>query len=228
MLRTAAVIGDDVDVAVLAKATRLDVDALADHLDEAADERIVVPSHTGDGYAFAHGLLREQLIASMPALRRQRLHATVAEVLSDVVGADALTRRALHLVAAQPLVEPDVVVEACRRAAEDATERWSSDIAATWWQAALDAYDRLPASARDEAERDALTVAMLEAHSRAGRGRLVLTTVERYLSEALRAGRTTTAGLVASTLLRASGAWPWLAPGRIPATLSGCWRTRRA
>lgn len=221
MLRTAAVIGDDVDVPVLAKATRLDVDVLADHLDEAADERIVVPSHTGGGYAFAHGLLREQLIASMPALRRQRLHATVAEVLADGVGADALTRRALHLVAAQPLVEPDVVVEACRRAAEDATERWSSDIAATWWQAALDAYDRLPASARDEAERDALTVAMLEAHSRAGRGRLVLATVERYLSEALRAGRTTTAGLVASTLLRASGAWPWLAPGEDPGDLLG-------
>ena len=221
MLRTAAVIGDDVDVAVLAKATRLDVDVLADHLDDAADERIVVPSHTGDGYAFAHGLLREQLVASMPALRRQRLHAMVAEVLADGVGPDALTRRALHLVAAQPLVEPDVVVEACRRAAEDATERWSSDIAATWWQAALDAYDRLPASARDEAERDALTVAMLEAHSRAGRGRLVLTTVERYLTEALRAGRTTTAGLVASTLLRASGAWPWLAPGEDPGDLLG-------
>ncbi|GAB7071519.1 BTAD domain-containing putative transcriptional regulator [Mycolicibacterium hodleri] len=219
MLRTAAVVGDDVDVAVLAKATRLEVDTLADYLDEAADERIVVPSHTGDGYAFAHGLLREQLIASMPALRRQRLHARVAEVLADGVGADALTRRAVHLVAAQPLVEPDVVVEACRRAAEEATERWSSDIAATWWQAALDAYDRLPASARDEGERDALTVAMLEAHSRAGRGRLVLTTVERYLIEALRAGRTTTAGLVASALLRASGAWPWLAPGEDPGDL---------
>jgi predicted ATPase len=73
MLRTAAVVGDAVDVAVLAKATRLDIDTLADYLDEAADERIVVPSRTGDGYAFAHGLLREQLIASMPALRRQRL-----------------------------------------------------------------------------------------------------------------------------------------------------------
>ncbi|KAA0098013.1 AAA family ATPase [Mycolicibacterium sp. P1-18] len=219
MLRTAAVVGDDVDVAVLAKTTRLDVDAVADHLDEAADERILVPSHTGDGYAFAHGLLREQLIATMPALRRRRLHATVAEVLADGVGADALTRRALHLVAAQPLVEPAVVIEACRRAAEEATERWSSDIAATWWQAALDAHDRLPAAARDEADRDALTVAMLEAHSRAGRGRLVLVTVERYLTEARRAGRTTTVGLVASALLRASGAWPWLAPGQDPGDL---------
>jgi len=219
MLRTAAVIGDEVDVPVLAMATRLDLDTLADYLDEAADERIVVPSHTGDGYAFAHGLLRDQLVASMPALRRQRLHAKVAEVLGDGVGDDATTRRAQHLVAAQPLVEPDVVVEACRRAAQEATLRWSSDIAAKWWQAALDAYDRLPVAARDDGERDALTVAMLEAYSRAGRGRLVLGTVERYLAEAVRAGRTATAGRVASALLRASGGWPWLAPGEDPGDL---------
>ncbi|MDX1888659.1 BTAD domain-containing putative transcriptional regulator [Mycolicibacterium sp. 050158] len=219
MLRTAAVVGDEVDVPVLAKATGLDIDTLADYLDEAADERIVVPSHAGDGYAFAHGLLREQLMASLPALRRQRLHAKIAEVLQDGVGADALTRRAQHLVAAQPLVEPDVVVRACRRAAEDAAQRWSSDIAATWWQAALDAYDRLPVAARDDEERDALTVAMLDAHSRAGRGRLVLQTVEQQLTEALRAGRTATAGRVASALLRASGGWPWLAPGEDPGEL---------
>jgi AAA ATPase domain len=113
----ATVIGDAIDFTVLARSTRLDVDTLADYLDEAADERIVVTSHAGDGYAFAHGLLREQLLASMPALRRQRLHAKVAEVLADVGGDDSLTRRAQHLVSAQPLVEPDVVVDACRRAA---------------------------------------------------------------------------------------------------------------
>ena len=219
VMRMAAVIGDEVDVPVLAEATRLDIDTLADYLDEAADERIVVTSHTGDGYAFAHGLLREQLVASMPALRRQRLHAKVAEVLTDWVGEDALTRRAQHLVAAQPLVEPGVVVDACRRAAEDATARWSSDIAATWWQAALDAYDRLPATARHDAERDALVVAMLAAHSRAGRGQLVLDAVARYLVEAVQAGRTATAGRVASALLRASGGWPWLAPGHDPGDL---------
>lgn len=219
VLRTAAVIGDEVDVAVLRNATRLDVDTLADYLDEAADERIVVASHTGDGYAFAHALLRERLLAGMPALRRQRVHAKVADVLADAVGGDALTRRAGHLVAAQSLVEPDVVVAACRRAAEEATQRWSSDIAATWWQAALDAYDRLPAAARDDDERDSLAVAMLAAYSRAGRGKLVLGTVERYLVEAMRAGRVTTVGRVAGALLRASGGWPWLAPGEDPGGL---------
>ncbi|AFM16232.1 putative transcriptional regulator [Mycolicibacterium chubuense NBB4] len=224
VLRTAAVIGDVIDAAavpVLAQATRLEIDTLADHLDAAADERIVVAAHDGDGYEFAHGLLRDQLLASMPALRRQRLHATVADVLSDSTAHDAPTRRAQHLIAAQQLVEPAPVVQACRLAAEQATAQWSSDIAARWWQAALDAYDRLPVSARDDADRDALTVELLEAHSRAGRGQLVLDSVQRYLGEALRNGRAATAGRVASALLRASGGWPWLAPGHDPGELLG-------
>lgn len=83
VLRTAAIIGDTLDsdaLPVLAQATGMDVDTLADHLDDAADERIVI-AHTGDGYAFAHGLLRDHLIAGMPPLRRQRLHAKIAGVL---------------------------------------------------------------------------------------------------------------------------------------------------
>jgi DNA-binding SARP family transcriptional activator/DNA polymerase III delta prime subunit len=222
VLRIAAIIGDTVDsdaVPVLAGATGLDVDTLADHLDDAADERILVSAHSGDGYAFAHGLLRDHLIAGIPAIRRQRLHARIAEVLTTSTAEDALTRRAQHLLAAQPLIAPCDVVDACRLVAEDATARWSSDIAARWWQAALDAYDRLPAAERVDSERDALTVSMLEAHSRAGRGRLVLDTVERQLDDALHGGRAATAGRVASALLRASGSWPWLAPGHDPGVL---------
>ncbi|OKH68331.1 ATPase AAA [Mycobacterium sp. SWH-M5] len=222
VLRVAAVIGDPIDadvVPVLARVAKIDFDTLADHLDAAADERIVVNAHTGDGYAFAHGLLRDHLMAGLPALRRQRLHAQVAEVLAGNPSDDAITRRAQHLVAAQPLADPVEVVAACRLAAEAATQRWSSDIAAGWWQAALDAYDRVPVASRSDAERDALTVAMLEAHSRAGRGRTVLRYVERHLTEALRNERADTAGLVASVLLRSSGGWPWLAPGDDPGAL---------
>lgn len=222
VLRTAAIIGDTLDsdaVPVLAQATGMDVDTLADHLDDAADERIVVAAHTGDGYAFAHGLLRDHLIAGLPPLRRQRLHAKIADVLEGSTADGALTRRAQHLIAAQPLVDAETVVQACRLAAEDATARWSSDIAARWWQAALDAYDRLPAASRADEERDGLTVSMLEAHSRAGRGRLVLDTVAGQLGEAVRAGRAATAGRLASALLRASGGWPWLAPGHDPGEL---------
>lgn len=219
VLRAAAVIGEVVEFSVLADTTGLDVDTLADYLDEAADERIVVPAHDGDGYAFAHGLLRTQLLADMPALRRQRLHATVAQVLEHSRVDDALTRRAQHLVAALPLAEPAEVVVACRHAAESATQRWSSETAARWWQAALDAYDLLPSASRSDAERDALTVSLLDALARAGRGQTVLETVQRHILAALRTGRTATAGRLASALLRVSGGWPWLAPGVDPGPL---------
>ncbi|CAN5570960.1 BTAD domain-containing putative transcriptional regulator [soil metagenome] len=222
VLRAAAVVGDTLDgsaFGLLAETTRLDLDTLADYLDEAADERILVSAHDSAGYEFAHGLLREHLLAALPALRRQRLHAKVAEVLAANTSHDNISRRAQHLIAALPLVEPAVVVSACRLAAEHATQQWSSDTAARWWRAALDAYDQLPEAQRDDAERDGLTVELLEALGRAGRGQTVLDSASTGLAEALRAGRAATAGRVAAALLRVSGSWPWLAPGADPSEL---------
>lgn len=222
VLRAAAVVGDTLEgsaFGLLAETTRLDMETLADYLDEAADARILVSAHDGAGYEFAHGLLREHLLSSLPALRRQRLHAKVAEVLAGNNSHDAVSRRAQHLIAALPLVDPAVVVAACRLAAEHATEQWSSDIAALWWQAALDAYDQLPSAERDDATRDGLTVELLEALGRAGRGQTVLDSASTGLAEAFRAGRAATAGRVAAALLRVSGSWPWLAPGGDPSEL---------
>ena len=222
VLRAAAVVGDTLDgsaFGLLAETTRLDLETLADYLDEAADARILVSAHDSAGYEFAHGLLREHLLAMLPALRRQRLHAKVADVLAGNNSHDAVSRRAQHLIAAMPLVEPAVVVAACRLAAEHATEQWSSDIAARWWQAALEAYDQMPTQERDDAERDGLTVGLLEALGRAGRGQTVLDSASTGLAEAFRAGRAATAGRVAAALLRVSGSWPWLAPGADPSEL---------
>ncbi len=222
VLRAAAVIGDTLDASafgLLAATTRLDLETLADYLDDAADARILVSAHDSAGYEFAHGLLRAHLLAMLPALRRQRLHATVADTLVDNNSHDAISRRAQHLIAALPLVEPAAVVAACRLAAEHATEQWSSDIAARWWQAALDAYDQLPAAERDSVERDGLTVELLEALGRAGRGQTVVDSASTALAEAFRAGRAATAGRVAAALLRVSGSWPWLAPGADPSEL---------
>ncbi len=218
VLRTAAVIGDLVDgsaITLLAATTGLDIDTLADHLDEAADERILVAAHGRPGYEFAHGLLREHLLAGLAPLRRQRLHARVAEHLSP----DLAGHRARHLIDAMPLVEPRDVVDACRLAAEQAAAQWSSETAAGWWQAALDAYDQAPASQRADAERDALTVALLQALARSGRGQTVLDAAAVGLTDALRSGRAATAGRIAAELLRVAGGWPWVAPGVEPGEL---------
>ena len=70
VLRAAAVIGDIIDspaIALLAATTRLDLDTLADYLDDAADERILISAHGRAGYEFAHGLLREHLLGGHAA-----------------------------------------------------------------------------------------------------------------------------------------------------------------
>ncbi|MBB4691938.1 diguanylate cyclase [Paractinoplanes abujensis] len=47
----------------------------------AALDRRVLETRTGGAYAFIHPLLREQLLATVPAERQQRLHAAVADAL---------------------------------------------------------------------------------------------------------------------------------------------------
>lgn len=219
VLRVAAVLGDAVEVDVLAAATRLDTDTLADYLDEAADERIIVSAPGSRGYVFAHGLLRDEVLAAIPALRRQRIHARVAEVLAASSDADRSSRRAQHLCSALPLADPREVLDACTAAAREATERWSSETAAHWWAAAVQAFDLLPASEQSSGDRDDLLVARVEALARAGRGQTVLDVVDAGLLDAVREGRTSAAGRLAAALLRAAGAWPWVSYGRDPGPL---------
>ncbi|WP_155293087.1 BTAD domain-containing putative transcriptional regulator [Rhodococcoides fascians] len=221
VLRVAAVIGDALDVGLLAVATGLTVDTLVDYLDDAADERIIVADPAGGGCVFAHGLLRDAVLHAIPALRKQRIHASVAEALIDSHDADRSSKRAQHLMAALPIVDPRIALSACTAAAREATERWSSETAARWWDGAVQAFDLLPASEQVPDERDDLLVARVEALARAGRGQTVLDVVDECLLDAVRQGRTSTVGRLAAALLRAAGAWPWVSYGRDPAPLLG-------
>lgn len=150
VLRAAAVIGDVVDLPALAATLGMEPDVVAEALDEAADEHVLVPSQDTAGYAFAHGLLRDELLAGLPAMRRRRLHARVAAALDGHDG-DSVSRRAQHLVAALGIVESDEVVDACVAAARVAEARWSSEVACEWWAEALRVHDLQPGSDADTA-----------------------------------------------------------------------------
>ncbi|RKQ90353.1 SARP family transcriptional regulator [Solirubrobacter pauli] len=249
VLRAAAVIGDVVDLPALAATLGMEDDVVAEALDEAADEHVLVPSQDTAGYAFAHGLLRDELLAGLPAMRRRRLHARVAAALDGHDG-DSVSRRAQHLVAALGVVEPDEVVDACVSAARVAEARWSSEVAAEWWAEALRVHDLQPGSDEDGHDahgrrtgepatggpagelaagvtdglrgrdlRDALLVAQVAALARAGRGQTVLDVLDAALLDAARAGRARTVGRLASSLLRSAGAWPWPTYGDDPGPL---------
>ncbi|TQS42251.1 BTAD domain-containing putative transcriptional regulator [Cryptosporangium phraense] len=217
VLRAAAVVGDPLDLGLLRAVTRLDADDLADRLDEAADERIIVPS--SGSYAFAHGLLRDEVLAGLSPVRLQRLHARAAAALGPGGPTERLVRRAAHLVAAVPMVDVTDAFDACRAAALDAEQRWQSDSAAQWWGAALTAFAGLPAEARTEETRDDLVIARVTALARAGRGQTVLDVVDEALLDAVREGRTRSAGRLAGTLLRTTGSWPWATYGADPGPL---------
>ncbi|MGZ8178615.1 BTAD domain-containing putative transcriptional regulator [Williamsia sp. SKLECPSW1] len=220
VLRVAAVVGDEIDLRMLAPVCGLPAADIADLLDQAADHRIITAAGDADGYVFAHGLLRQEVLSTMRSSARRRVHARVADHLATLrPTGDVLGRRAHHMVAAGPLVDPLDVVAACSAAADDAAARWSSEVAAGWWRTAIDAYGHVAADQQVVSVRDDLTMSLLQAESRAGRGQTVLDTALAQMLEAMDAGRVATTGKLAGALLRSSGGWPWQAPSADPGPL---------
>ncbi|WP_059039217.1 BTAD domain-containing putative transcriptional regulator [Gordonia desulfuricans] len=209
----AAVIGDEVDITLLAEVMERGIAEIADCLDDAIDERILVSTDRGGTTRFAHALLREEALAAIRPLRRCRMHLRVADVVGTRPGPGWAMRRALHLLEASPVADARDVVDACRIVAEDATARWDSENAAHWLGMALRTHESAGLSDHDTTDRDDLLIAMLAAQARAGLVQMVLKEVETRLHEAIRSGAPTTAGRLAGSLIRSTGAWPWIGPG---------------
>ena len=220
VLRIAAVVGETIDPHLLAAVAELDVDAVMDALDLAADEHIIGLAPGAAGYAFAHGMLRDEILDGISGPRRQRLHARISAAIGSEATGDQLTRRAQHLMAALPLADAEEAVEACIAVARAAESSWNSDSAAEWWEAASRALALVPRGRLTEPhDPDDLLVARVEALARAGRGQTVLDTVEAGLMDAAREGRTVTIGRLAGSLLRMAGIWPWVSYGEDPGPL---------
>jgi DNA-binding SARP family transcriptional activator len=98
-LRTAAVIGRRFDAATLARATGIDEDGLLDVV-EPAEAAGLVRDVGVERFTFAHALVRDTLVAGLSATRRARVHARVAEALTDQP--DRAGERAVHWQAAGP------------------------------------------------------------------------------------------------------------------------------
>ncbi|EXG82268.1 ATP-binding protein [Cryptosporangium arvum] len=124
LLRTASVVGRDVDLRLLAGITRLDVASCLAAL-EPVHALGLLATVPGDPFSvrFTHDLVRESVARDIPQARAARLHLAVADGLEKVDLGDVFTaeRRAHHLWAAGPLADPArtaaALVAAGRRAA---------------------------------------------------------------------------------------------------------------
>ncbi len=163
-LEVAAVVGERFDVRTVMAASERDPDSCLDALDAAIVTRILVPE--ANGYRFAHALVRDAVLADLPALRSARLHRRVADAILAVQGdaADAAEPVAHHRYAARSFLDPLMVAQALVRASDVARWRNALDAAERWANLALDVLDgatRTSDAARAEVAR--VEVEVLEA-----------------------------------------------------------------
>jgi DNA-binding SARP family transcriptional activator len=158
-LQVAAVLGERFELRTVMAASERDPDACLDALDAAIVTRILVPS--GDGFRFAHALVRDAVLAEVTSLRLARLHQRAADALVTLYGdgADVAEPVAFHRLAGTAVADPVVVARAAIRA---------SDVAR--WRNALDTAELLAEKAIEvlagvvrTAEVQALEVEALEA-----------------------------------------------------------------
>ena len=134
LLRTAAVLGRDVDPELLAAVTFEPEEQVLDALDLATVHGVLVES----GHArlrFVHDLVRETLEADLRPMRRTRVHAQAAAALEDRGGDPAAI--AFHAIAAGPS-ESARAAQFAHAAGVSARQRLAFDDAAIWFGKAVE------------------------------------------------------------------------------------------
>jgi DNA-binding SARP family transcriptional activator len=168
VLDAAAVAGAEFDADVLADVVEVDLESALDALEAAERARLVHSARVLDRFSFAHALVRQTIVDELPAGRRVRLHARIAQALErsaakrDVAARDLAT----HFAAAGNLVDATKALRYAREAGDEAAARLAFDVAAEQYERALIAHERLPGA--PEVERLDLELARGRALSLAG------------------------------------------------------------
>ncbi|MEV7389707.1 BTAD domain-containing putative transcriptional regulator [Streptomyces sp. NPDC091215] len=124
LLRVAALIGRDVDLRLLSRATGVDVADCLHHLEPLHTLGLLEPGpHDPSSLRFAHDLVRESVSETATHQQVTHLHLRIADALEHIHAddEDVSERRAYHLWSAGPLAEPvrtaQALIRAGRRAA---------------------------------------------------------------------------------------------------------------
>ncbi|PWT86492.1 MAG: hypothetical protein C5B57_00990 [Blastocatellia bacterium] len=154
VLRAAAVIGGHFELDLLEAIVDVDTDALISALDAAEQARLVKgPSGRQDvTWRFAHQLICQTLAATIPQLRRQRLHLRVADAMARLDSSSRVHRCdiAHHLYNAGRLADASRTARALMAAGEAAHVIYATEDAVQHYRRALDV---LQEAGSDEATR---------------------------------------------------------------------------
>jgi predicted ATPase/DNA-binding SARP family transcriptional activator len=185
-LRAAAVIGRDFDAAVLERVIGLSEDEFITALEQALDAAVIVPQSAnpgrrattvGQGYRFAHPLIREALYEDISLPRRVRLHKRVGEALEefdqvrtgaepDQVTGQRIAMLAQHFAHSAEREDAKKAVRYSRQAGDRASDVLAYEDAAQHYARALELLERF--EPEQERIRLGLLVSLAESHIRAG------------------------------------------------------------
>ena len=132
LLQSAAIIGPDADVALLARVAGIDVQTCLERLEPIEELGLLVPaSDTLFVRRFSHDLIREAVLATTSPTRTLGLHLRVADALeaTDPGGESTAEHVAHHLWAAGPLSDPTRTANALLRASRRAATKFVLDAA---------------------------------------------------------------------------------------------------
>ncbi|HWN34862.1 MAG TPA: BTAD domain-containing putative transcriptional regulator, partial [Pseudonocardia sp.] len=140
VLRLAALGGQQLDLRVLAHATRLDPAAVVAALEPAQRSGLLRRDEETLRWHFAHDIARQALVSRIGPSERARLHGVLAESLEQVYGADSaehLDDLAQHLFHTAHGTTSEHAFLACTRAADQARAWLAPDRAARHRERAL-------------------------------------------------------------------------------------------
>ncbi|GAV39534.1 BTAD domain-containing putative transcriptional regulator [Streptomyces acidiscabies] len=187
LLHVAALIGRDVDLRLLSRATGVAAADCLRHLEPLRTLGLLEPGpHDPFSLRFAHDLVRESVSDTAPKQRATLMHLRIADALEQIHADDecAAERLAHHLWAAGPLVEPDRTARAVIHAGRRAAAKLAFESAGRLLGAAVQA---TRASGLMELEFSALTLLAIVVRREAGYDTSTFDLLERaeYLARAL-------------------------------------------
>ncbi|HEV7458948.1 MAG TPA: AAA family ATPase [Solirubrobacteraceae bacterium] len=170
VLRTAAVIGRDFDVGLLARVSGVSEDEALDVLEEGAAAALVTEvSDRPGGFAFVHALVSHALGDGLTGARRVRLHESIAKALEERLVDDPEARLgelAHHWAAVGDAGAQAKARDYAVRAGWAAVAQLAPDEAVGWFAQALEVHSGLPEP--DAATDRELLLALGDAQLQAG------------------------------------------------------------